>query len=315
MAYTISNSVEWLPNEGWDPRIHIAANADLVYVFAVITERTVILVDTLLNEVTAEALVEHVRSHLPGRQLLIINSHSDWDHAWGNQLFAGPKARYPAPVIAHANASIEYNHADNVDLLAKVSVTRPEIFGEVVLTKPTITFADDLWINGGDLTLHLFPTPGHRPDHIAVFIPEIGTLLAGDAAEIPFPMLQSSGDLPTVRASLARMAALNAPSVFYCHAHPSVGPMLLHDNIAYYDALEASCRAALAKGFDAEAVPTSDLPNALNCNFEDVAPTTGAWADVSVYSRTVRHAQQLRLTLAWLQGKEVVIEDDEDEKE
>ena len=313
MDYTISNSVEWLPNEGWDPRLHIAANADLVNVFALITERAVILVDTLLNEVTAEALVDHIQSYLAGRQLLIINSHSDWDHAWGNQLFAGPNARYPAPIIAHANASVEYNQADNLDLLAKVRVTRPEIFGEVVLTPPTLTFADDLWINGGDLTLHLFPTPGHRPDHIAIYIPEIGTLLAGDAAEIPFPMLQSSADLPVLRASLARMAAFDAPSVFYCHAPPTIGPQLLHDNIAYYDALEAVGRAALANGLDADAVATRDLPAALNCHFEEVTPTTGAWAEVSAYARTVRHAQQMRLMLAWLQGKEVVIQEDEDE--
>ena len=47
----------------------------------------------------------------------------------------------------------------------------------VRLTPPTITFEDRLWIDGGDLALELFSTPGHQPDHISVWIPQIGMAL------------------------------------------------------------------------------------------------------------------------------------------
>lgn len=304
-----TNEVTWLANEGWDTRLHIAANGELVNVFLLVTERYVILVDTLLNATTAQALVDHAQPYLPGRQLLVINSHADWDHAWGNQLFAAPNAPYPAPIIAHVKGAMRHHAPETLARLVKMQHEEPAIFGGVVLTKPTLTFSHDLIIDGGDLTLHLFPTPGHSDDHIAVYIPEISTLLAGDAAELPFPILYNSADVPVLRASLARMAERNARDVFYCHAPPTIGAQLLHDNIAYYDALEAACRAALARGLDTDAIPNADLPAALTCEYASVLPTTGAWADISLDYRTEGHARQLRFMLAWLQQKDFSVEE------
>jgi glyoxylase-like metal-dependent hydrolase (beta-lactamase superfamily II) len=313
MNYTLTNQIEWLPNRGWDERIHIAANGDLVNVFMLVTDYTVVLVDTLLNETTAAALLDHARPYCAMRQLLVINSHSDWDHAWGNQLFAGPTARYPAPIIAHRNAATEYNRPQNVAYLHRMQAERPDIFAGVTLTPPTITFSHDLWIDGGDLNLHLFPTPGHSPDHIAIFIPEISTLLASDAAEIPFPLVYRAADVPILRASLRAMADLAPQNAFYCHAPPETGAQLLRDNIAYYDALEAACRAALAHGIetsDIQAVPHGELPTLLKCEFADVTPTTGAWAEVSPDAATEQHGLQLRLMLAWLTGEDLQINED-----
>ena len=72
----------------------------LVDTFIVVSERYVVLIDTLINRRTAEALLEIARPHLAGRQLLAVNTHADWDHAWGNHVFAGPSALLPAPIIA-----------------------------------------------------------------------------------------------------------------------------------------------------------------------------------------------------------------------
>jgi glyoxylase-like metal-dependent hydrolase (beta-lactamase superfamily II) len=304
MDYTLTNQVDWLPNQGWDERIHIAQNGDLVYVFVLVTERYVILVDTLLNATTANALVEYAKPYLTGRQLLVINSHADWDHAWGNQLFAGPHALYPVPIIAHAAGTARYRDDETVAYLAEVRVEHPEIFGDVILTPPTVTFTHDLWIDGGDLTLHLFPTPGHTPDHISIFIPEISTLLAGDATELPFPMPWDASNLPLLRASLQAMADLAPRQALYCHAPPEIGPQLLHDNIDYFNQIEAVCRTALADGFDATPFTDAELPGALNCRFEDILPTTGAWADVSEAARTKQHGEPLRTMLAWLLQQE-----------
>jgi glyoxylase-like metal-dependent hydrolase (beta-lactamase superfamily II) len=178
---------------------------------------------------------------------------------------------------------------------------QPDIFGDVAIAKPTLAFHSRFDIDGGDLTLHLFPTPGHKPDHISIFIPEISTLLAGDAAEIPYPIIYSALDLPVLRASLATMAGLHPQMALYCHAPPSVGPQLLYDNIAYYDALEAACRAALEREITIMQLADAELPAALECEFAAVAPTTGDWASVSPYSRTERHGQQLRLMWEWVE--------------
>lgn len=305
MNYTLTNDVIWLPNQGWDSRIHIAVNGDLVNVFLLVTERYLLLVDTLLNPVTANALVEYARPYLSSRQLLVINTHSDWDHAWGNQLFAGSNALYPAPIIAHELARRELFHPDNVELLKSARVDRPDIFGpgplgEIIITAPTLTFSHELWIDGGDLTVHLFSTPGHRDDHIALFIPEISTLLAGDAAEVPFPMIQNSADFPKLRASLTAMVELEAREVLYCHAPPAAGPQLIKDNIAYFDGLEAACRLALANGFDPNGVSAQDLPSAIGCELVSIMPTSGVWQEVAPGDYAEQHAEMLQYMMEWV---------------
>ncbi len=137
--------------------------------------------------------------------------------------------------------------------------SEPDRFGEVALVPPTLLFEERLRIDGGDLTLELFLTPGHAADHIAIYIPEIGTLLAGDAAELPFPFVESAATLPQLRDSLARMAALEPRVALYCHAPGVSSPQLLHDNIAYFDKVEQRCRAALAAGAPAPPAEGADL--------------------------------------------------------
>src|SRR4051812_40745987 len=94
-----ADTVTLVPNAGWDPRILVCRCGPLVDTFIVVSTRYVILIDTLVNARTATALLEFARPHLAGRQLLAIDTHADWDHAWGNQIFAGADAAYPAPLI------------------------------------------------------------------------------------------------------------------------------------------------------------------------------------------------------------------------
>ena len=242
-----TNEVELIDNRGWDRRILSCRNGQLVNTFIVVTTRYVVLIDTMINAVTAAKLLDYARPYLTGqRRLLVVNTHADYDHAWGNQLFAGEQAQHPAPIIAHRLTVGRFDDLDSAISLAQSRTREPHIFGEVILTKPTILCDDQLCIAGGDLTLHLFATPGHTPDHIAVYMPEIRALLAADAAELPFPFAHNAAALPLMRASLAGLAALRPVTALYCHAPITVGPQLLHDNITYFDAIEAYCRAAFA---------------------------------------------------------------------
>lgn len=297
----LTNQVDLLPNQGWDDRILLAQNGDLVTVAIIVTTRYVVMVDTLLNPTTARALLDIARPHLHGsRQLLVVNTHADWDHAWGNQLFAGPQAGAPAPILAHAEVITQFDHPGTAADLMEFRQQHPGIFDDVVLTKPTLTFTGELTIDGGDLTLRLLPTPGHTPDHIALYLPEIATLLAADAAELPYPAARTVDGLPCLRASLAKLAALRPKTALYCHAPATIGPQLIHDNLAYFDALEAACRAGLARGLDPARLDNAALANVFGCHYEEVAPQSGAWADVQEWYRGEGHAAQLRMMLDWL---------------
>ena len=289
----ITDTVALVPNQGWDARILVCRCGTLVDTFIVVTERYVVLIDTLINRRTAEALLEIAREHLPGRQLLAVNTHADWDHAWGNHVFAGPSAMLPAPIIASRRCAERLRSEAAQRKLAEMRASEPGRFDDVELTPPSVLFEQRLAIDGGDLTLELFATPGHQPDHIAVFIPEIRTLLPGDAAELPFPFVESAAALPALRDSLARMAVLNAETALYCHAPVTSGPALLQRNMAYFDTIEQRCRAALARGVPGLPAAAADVEALVGFPFAEALP---ADADASALEGFYRPGHQAAIS-------------------
>ncbi|HZU14881.1 MAG TPA: MBL fold metallo-hydrolase [Chloroflexota bacterium] len=238
---------------GLDPRVRIFRHGTLVDTFAVITERFIALIDT--GE-SPEAMEEVTTLLAPDRPLLVINSHGDWDHVWGNALFA-PGARYPAPIVGHLLAPGRI--AAGRPYLDARRAEVPGRYDSVRLVPPTILLSAGR-LAGGDLDLDLIPTPGHTPDHLAVWIPQLRLLLAGDAAELPFPVVSDDGSLPELRASLRRMLALQPENVLYCHASGLSGPALIHRNGEYFAALERHARAGTLDSFGYEEAVPGDLP-------------------------------------------------------
>lgn len=296
MSHT--NDVKQRENQGWDGRILVFHNDDLVDTFIILTTRYVVVMDTMINAKTAESLLAYAKPHLEnGRSLLVINTHADYDHAWGNQVFAA----LGAPIIGHRLTINQFNDPKTAEFLRQCQTNEPDIFADVRLTPPTILFDDNLTIEGGDLTLQLLHTPGHTPDHCALYIPQIKTLIAADGAELPFPAARTTAGLPAMRQSLAKMAALDAETVLYCHAPVTIGRQLLLDNIAYFDKVENHCRTALEQG-KISFTPTADADVAtlIGLSFDDATPHNAYWQDVHPYYRTIGHAQQILALLEWL---------------
>lgn len=299
MSYT--NDVTLEHNTGWDERILVCRNGGLVQCFVILTARFIVVLDTMINPATALKMLRLAGAHRRnGRRLLIINSHADFDHCWGNQLF-GPGAMYEAPIIGQHLCAERFQDPQAADYLLQMQREEPAYFSAVTLTPPNFLFSERLTIDGGDLTLELMHTPGHTPDHVSVFIPQIATLLVGDAAELPYPFAREAGTLMEMRASLARLAALGAEQALYCHAQASFGPQLLHDNIAYFDYLERCCRQALENGAPANPGPEVDAVNLVGCPYDAAVPAGEAWHNVHPYYQTEGHAQQIRMMLQALE--------------
>jgi glyoxylase-like metal-dependent hydrolase (beta-lactamase superfamily II) len=297
----LNENVLLIPNAGWDERVLVVRCDTIVDAFIVVSARYVVLVDTLINPRTAQAMLDIAREQLThGRLLLAVNTHADWDHCWGNQLFAGPAAPHPAPIIASRRCAERLRSPEAQQTLDRLREREPRRYDEVRPTPPTIAFDERMRIDGGDLSLELFPTPGHQPDHIAVFIPEIGMLLAGDAAESPFPLVDSAGGLPLLRDSLARMAALGPSAALYCHAPVTSGPRLLHENIAYFDTVEHRCRAALARGVTAHPAADEDVEELVGFPFDEALPA-GMDAQALPDFYRAGHRTAIRVMLEYLQ--------------
>lgn len=242
--------LEILTPPGVDPRLIILRAGAEVDAVLVLAERMAVLVDTLSTPALCAEALARLAPRIGGRPLYVVNSHMDWDHFWGNAAVAGR-----APILAHRAALTRYHDPAMPALLAQ-KAHEEERFAGIVLHPPDITFDGELALQGGDLTLHLLHTPGHTPDHLAVWIPEIATCLAVDAAESPIPEVWSDApaELAALRTSLARLRALRPRRVLPAHGQ-TTSPTLLDDNIAYFDALERRLRAGGAEPTLAELVP------------------------------------------------------------
>ncbi len=289
-----------VPNGGWDERVRLFRAGDEVDTVAVVTRRYLVLMDTMATPELAAAIVESMQASLAGRQLLVINTHADYDHCWGNATFAAPGGRYPAPIIAHARVSARMQSDETQRYLAarQQESTR---FASVQLIAPTITFTERLVIDGGDLTLELLPTPGHTADHCSIWIPELRLLLAGDAAEHPFPFVEESTALPSLRQSLEQLAALHPAMVIPCHGG-TTDPALITRNIAYLDLIEHRLRGALASGLvSPDWREREDVPEMIGVPFEEAIHLAGTTPDrVPAFYRTF-HLAAIRATLHYLE--------------
>lgn len=223
--------VEEIRHPNVDPRIRLFRAGEEVDTLVVSTQRFVIFVDTMSTPSLMRQIIGAVRPTLRDRAVLVINTHADWDHVYGNSLFV-PGGDLPAPILG--------SHWTRERLLSAAAQERlrsqqqeQHRFEEVSLVPPDLTFTDGFALHGGDLTLELLHTPGHTPDHFSVWIPELRTLLAGDAAEYPFPNVKDGRALPLVRASLERLSGLQAEVVLPCHGG-TTSPGLPAQNLEYF---------------------------------------------------------------------------------
>ena len=224
--------VELCTYPGLDDRIVIVRAGDEVDGVFVHTERFNVLIDTLGTPELCQSALDLLEKKTGKRPLIVVNSHMDWDHFWGNAAIAGK-----APIVAHA-AALERLRDPSALQALRDKANEDARFQNVELVGPDITFSGSTTIHGGDLTLELIHTPGHTPDHIAVWIPEVRVCLAVDAVEYPIPEVWSrnSDDLRMLHSSLKRIHDLNAEFVIPAHGG-TFSPSMVNKNLCYFEGL------------------------------------------------------------------------------
>jgi glyoxylase-like metal-dependent hydrolase (beta-lactamase superfamily II) len=238
---------------GVDGRIRSFSCGDEVDTFALVTERLLVVVDTHSTPALGRQLRQLVEPLRGDRLLLVVNTHADYDHAWGNAAFAD------APILAHPRAAERLRGDTFAASLERRRREQPGRFDEMTALPPNILVEPPASIEGGDLSIELIATGGHTEDHLSLWLPQLGVLLAGDAAEQPWPHVPDAAGLASERASLERLAGLAPTVVLPCHGgiHDA---SLLARNLAYYAAvasdpsLTLEAAAAIA-GADPAALP------------------------------------------------------------
>lgn len=273
--------LEFQANAGWDPRFHVAKCGELVRSYLIESQRFLVVYDTLLGPKSGGWLRREAERLAQGRPIVVVTSHADWDHYFGNQCFEdrlilGSRACY-------VRVAGEVGHSE----LEKKRAESPACYADVRLVAPNLILDGPGQLDGGDLSFQLLPTVGHRPDHLALYIPECSTLLPGDCVEDPIPLVDEDSDLTDntveeLKQSLQLMLELRPEWVLANHAAPEQGTARLQSNLEYLQNLQ---RAALA------ARSLEDLRRE--------TPADSSWSDF------YRQAHSCQVRMAWEQRKSI----------
>ncbi len=194
--------------------------------------RNLLVCDTYLGP---DALRPALTDLLRGREnVVVVNTHADWDHVWGNCTFATDR------IIGHRLCRERLLVEGETDLAKYAWWQR----GNITLVAPTVTFEDHFDL--AEFGAELFHSPGHTPDSITLYDREDRVLVVGDNAERPIPSCIDPANLD------AHVDSLRDYLTYFCDVIvPGHGEMLtaadIRTNIAYLDALRRGDTAEYEK--------------------------------------------------------------------
>lgn len=223
------HSLQLLPNGGWDERIVGVQVGELVRSHVLFARDRVVVYDTLLGPLSGGWLARFVAERRGSRPVVVVISHSDWDHCWGNQCFS-------EPLVGSHECARRMLGAPGSQELARKRQEHAD-YAAVEVVAPWLRFEGNFELEGGDLRMQFLATPGHRPDHLALYLPQLRTLLPGDAVETPFALLDEEDPVENFRDmldTLEKLAGLPCDWLLCNHAPPQAGNRLILDNLAYY---------------------------------------------------------------------------------
>jgi cyclase len=192
-------------------------------VFVLEASRKLLVCDTYLGpEALRPALTELLRDR---EEVVVVNTHADWDHVWGNCLF--PDSR----IIGHRLCRERLLKEGEAGLAENAFWRR----GEVRLLPPMVTFEERLELPEFDVEL-IF-SPGHTADSITLYDRRDRVLAVGDNAERPIPSCIDPDNLDAHLDSLTKYLAYPYDTIV-----PGHGDLLtyadIRANIAYLEALQ-----------------------------------------------------------------------------
>ena len=147
-------------------------------VYLIKGDKRLYLCDTHLGSDSMEFVKNYIaKNDLENKELVIFNSHSDYDHNWGNFVFSDNL------IIGHELNLERFKLRGEYDFEMKNDFKN----GKVDLAYPNLTFKKRL--SFADDEIEFIYLPGHTIDSAICLDKKDSTVYVGDLVEIPIPMI------------------------------------------------------------------------------------------------------------------------------
>lgn len=149
-------------------------------IYVIEGENDLYFLDTFLGpDPMKDVLGELEKLKVPKKNIIVFNSHFDYDHVWGNCLF---------------NDSLIFSHYKCKTLLMEkgpesLEKYKSQMQGDVKLVLPNLTFRREITFQEDELTF--FYSPGHTEDSSSCFDHKSKVLFVADNLENPFPYIRT----------------------------------------------------------------------------------------------------------------------------
>lgn len=260
----------WLqPNGSWGE-----SNAALV-----VGDGASLLVDTLWDVRLTARMLSAMQPLVERAPIAtVVNTHSDGDHWWGNQLVAGSEivateaaarvmagqspdemqrfGRVGAALRLAGRVPVPYPKRDDAATIGRFvgEVLGPFRHGEVQLTRPSRTFRGELTLEVGGREIRLIEVgPAHTLGDLVVHVPDARTVIAADILFIGVTPVMWAGPVEGWLAALERLVDTGAQTFVPGHG-PVCGVAEIERLAGYWRWLESAARRRLAAGASPGAV-------------------------------------------------------------
>jgi glyoxylase-like metal-dependent hydrolase (beta-lactamase superfamily II) len=244
---------------------------------------TSLLVDTLFDlSLTREMLAGITPVTDTNPIATLVNTHSDGDHVFGNELLA----ERDVEIIASA-AAAELMTQEAVDALANIKkidgptgdfarhIFGPFDFEGITATGPDRTFEGELTLDVGGREVHLIQVgPAHTAGDVIVHVPDARLLYSGDILFVGGTPIAWAGPIDRWIAALERILDMDVETILPGHG-PVSGKSEVGEMREYLVHVEQQARRRYEEGLSVDdAIASIDL---------------GRWADLPEHGRLAQN--------------------------
>jgi len=204
----------------------------------VIGSDAILVIDTLASAKHAQKLIEQIRMISENPIKYVVNTHSHFDHTWGNSEFA----KLGAIVVGHKAIPVTAEQGEEALARAEnYGLTVEDVIGTEIKL-PDVLIDAFLEIDLGDVRVTVdYPGPGHTPDNITVFVNDDSVLFVGDLIFNKYHPFMGDGDIDNWTSILSDIEQSTAQIIVPGHG-PRVSKSDIQDMALYINEFDKRAR-------------------------------------------------------------------------